>query len=206
MNTPMVDMTTNQIDLTVELRSADGTSTEYYQADAERIRKTLDLLSTPRLLTQPQLVLASDHGVNVVPVRGIDMILARMPAQSAPILPLMFPAGLLDITEAGEYALDDDFFRGHCQDDSQPPVPLVSRVEVHTLGGWKVALKILIATGGTLHDQRQWFAHFMKQPVVTFRLRDGGVGLINPGNVTRVSAFPTPEGVPETTIPMDLLG
>ena len=50
MNTQPAE--TIPIDLTLELRSADGTSTEYYQADEERIRKTLRLLSTPRLLIQ----------------------------------------------------------------------------------------------------------------------------------------------------------
>jgi hypothetical protein len=43
-------MTTNRVDLTLELRSANGSSAEFYQADEERIRKTLRLLSTPRLL------------------------------------------------------------------------------------------------------------------------------------------------------------
>jgi hypothetical protein len=205
MNTPLVDMITNRIDLTLELRSADGTSTEFYQADEERIRKTLRSLANPRLLTQPQLVLASDHGVNVVPVRGVDMILARTSAQSPPIFSLIFPAGLLDITEVGDDVPDDDFGEEHYEGDSQPPIPLVSHVKVQTLGGWTVALKILATTGTTLHDQRQWFAHFMNLPVVAFRLQNGGIGLINPNNVTRVSAYPTPDGVPETTLPMDLL-
>ncbi len=205
MNTPLIDMTANPVDLTLELRSADGTSTEYYQADEESIRKTLRLLSSPRLLTQPQLVLASDHGVNVVPVRGIDMILARTSAQSPPILPLIIPAGLLDVAEVGEDVPADDFDEESYEGDSQPPIPLVSYVEVYTLGGWAVVLKILVTTGSTLLDQRQWFTHFMNQPVVTFRLRGGGIGLINPKNVTRVSAYPTPDGAPETTLLMDLL-
>ena len=206
MNKHSVDLATKPFDLTVEVRSADGTSTEYYQANEERIKKTLRLLSAPRLLTQPQLVLASDHGVNVVPSRGIDMILVRTSAQSAPILPLILPAGLINITEVGEDMPAGDFGGEQYEGDAQPPVPLVSRVEVHTLGGWAVALKILVTTGSTLHDQRQWFAHLLDQPVVTFRLRDDGVGLINPNNVTRVSARPTPDGVPETTLPMDLVG
>jgi len=50
MNTPTVDMTTNPnpidmtknpIDLTLELRSANGSSTEFYQADEERVHEAL---------------------------------------------------------------------------------------------------------------------------------------------------------------------
>jgi hypothetical protein len=197
-------MTTNRVDLTLELRSANGSSAEFYQADEERIGKTLHLLSTPRLLlTQQQLVFASDHSVSVVPVRGIDMILAHTSAQSPPVFPLIFPAGLLDIAEVGEDATDDNFHEELQVGDWL--TPLVSHVEVHTQGGWMVPLKILATTGSTRHDQRQWFAHFMNLPVVAFRLQKGGIGLINPNNVIRVTAHPTPDGVPEAALPMELL-
>ena len=36
MNTYNIDMTTSTADLTLELRSANGSSTEFYQADEER--------------------------------------------------------------------------------------------------------------------------------------------------------------------------
>src|SRR6185295_4357913 len=61
MNTPQVDMTTNPIDLTLELRSADGSSTEFYQADEERVRETLRLLASPQLFARRHLLLASQH-------------------------------------------------------------------------------------------------------------------------------------------------
>ena len=41
-------MTSPPVDLTIELRSAEGTSTECCQADEERIQKTLRLLAAPR--------------------------------------------------------------------------------------------------------------------------------------------------------------
>ena len=197
------NMNTIPVDLTVELRSADGTSTEFYEAEEERIRETLHSLAAPRLLSQPHLVLASEYGASMIPCRGIDMILARTSAQSPPIFPLIFPAGLLDITEAGEDVPDDNFFTD-LHDGDWPLGPLVSHVEVQTLGGWTVTLKILATTGSTVHDQRQWLAHFMNLPVVAFRLQKGGIGLINPNNITRVSAYPTPDGVPETTLPLAL--
>ena len=193
MNTQSDDVATKPVDLTVEFRSADGTSAEYYQADEERIRKTLCLLFMPRLLTQSQLVLASEHGVTVVPVRGIDIILARTSGHAPLIFPLIFPAGLLDITEVGE-DVPDDHFCEKLHDGNWRLGPLVSHVEVHTLGGWAVTLKILAVTGSAVHDPRQWLAHFMNLPVLAFRLQEGGIGLINPNNITRVTAHPTPDG------------
>ena len=87
MNTRPADMTTNPIDLTLELRSANGTSTEFYQADEERIRETLRLLAAPRLFAQPHWLLASQHCASMIPCRAIDMILARTFART----PLKFP-------------------------------------------------------------------------------------------------------------------
>ena len=57
MNIPPVDMTTNPIDLTIELRSANGSSTEFYQTDEEHVREALRLLAAPRLFAQPHLLL-----------------------------------------------------------------------------------------------------------------------------------------------------
>jgi len=49
------------IDLTLEVRSADGTAAEFYQPDAARVDKALRFLSTTRLFTEPQFVLASEN-------------------------------------------------------------------------------------------------------------------------------------------------
>src|SRR5687767_6406211 len=75
MNTPQVDMTTNPIDLTLELRSANGTATEFYQADEERVREALRLLAAPQLFAQHHLLLTSQHCASMIPCKGIDMIL-----------------------------------------------------------------------------------------------------------------------------------
>jgi hypothetical protein len=46
-------MNTIPVDLTVELRSADGTSTEFHQAADGRIRETPHLLAAPRRAPSP---------------------------------------------------------------------------------------------------------------------------------------------------------
>ena len=102
MNTPPVDMTTNPIDLTVELRSADGSSTEFYQADEERVRETLRLLAAPQLFAQRHLQLASQHCASMIPCKGIDMILVRTFARTPLTFPLDLPLGLFDIVEQPE--------------------------------------------------------------------------------------------------------
>lgn len=58
-------MTTANIDLTIEIRSEDGSRTQFYQSDEDSIGKILRLLIMPRLFTQPVLTLVSkrsQHG------------------------------------------------------------------------------------------------------------------------------------------------
>ncbi len=206
MSNKTENMTTNPVDLTVELRSADGTSTEFYQADEEHIRETLRLLTAPRLLTQPHLLLASESGASMIPCKGIDMILARTTSPTPQIFPLALPAALLDITEIPEDRPDDQAAATEDHQDPDPSRarPLTSHVEIHTLGGWVVPLKVVAMARGDAHDERQLFAHLLDGPAIPFRLAEGGIGLINPANVTRVSAWPKPEALPGSALPLAL--
>jgi len=101
-----VDMK-NSIDLTLEVRSADGTAAEFYQPDAERVGKALRFLSTPRLFAEPQLTFASEHCVTAIATRTIDVILARTNAPLPAVLPLKSPAGPIDISEVAKCAPED---------------------------------------------------------------------------------------------------
>ena len=82
--------------------------------------------------------------------------------------------------------------------------PLTSRVEIHTLGGWVVTLKAVVKARGNVHNERQLFAHLLNVPAIPFRLKEGGLGLINPTNITRVSAWPKPDALPGTALPLAL--
>jgi CheY-like chemotaxis protein len=184
MNTKTADAMTAPVDLTVELRFADGSFAEFYEADEERIRKTLWMLTGPRLLTQPQLVFASGHDVKPTPSDGVDMILAHTDAHAPPIFPLIFPAGLLDLREVQENSWH------HNENGSADPAclsPITSRIEIHTTGGWMVPLEV-VAIASANRNQRQLFSRFLDLPAIAFRLDAGGIGLINPANVTRISA------------------
>ncbi len=193
-------------DLTVEIRSADGTSTEFHQADEERIRETLRLLTAPRLLSQPHLLLASEPGASMIPCKGIAMVLARTTSPPPQIFPLALPAALLDITEAANDRRDDHSIatEDHQDPNASHVRPLTSRVEIHTLGGWAVTLKVVAMARGDAHDERQLFAHLLNGPAIPFRLADSGIGLINPANITRLSVWPKPHALPGTALPLAL--
>ena len=198
MNTQPAE--TNPIDLSLELRSANGSSTEFYQADEERVRETLSLLAAPRLFAQRHLLLASQHCASMIPCKGIDMILVRTFARTPLKFPLDLPMGLFDIVE--QPATWPDNKSGAIKDQNGQRRNAL--VEIHTLGGWTVTLKAIAMIRGNVQDERQFFSHLPDVPTIPFRLKEGGFGLINTANIMRASVWPKPEALPGIALPLDL--
>jgi len=190
----------HSIDLTLEVRSTDGTVAEFYQPDAARVAKVLRFLSTPRLFAAPQLTFASEHCVTAIATRTIDVILARTNAPVPEVLPLKSPAGPIDISEVEEGS--PVFDKGTSSDEMNSRS---FRVEVYTLGGWSSILEVRAEICGTVQDRRQTFAHIFQVPVIPFKLCTGGIGFINPSNLTRATASPAPDSLPDTALPMEFL-
>ena len=199
-------MTTTTIDLTIELRSANGSSTEFYQADEECVRETLHLLAAPRLFSQRHLLLAEQHCASMIPCRGIDMIFARTSARMPLKFPLNLPAGLFDLVEQPDAWPDHKPASIEGQNGRQQGHPRRrdSQVEIHTLGGWTVRLKVTAMIRGNVQDERQFFGQLPDVPTIPFRLEEGGFGLINTANILRASAWPKPEAFPEIALPIAL--
>jgi len=199
-------MTTNTIDLTIELRAANGSVTEFYQADQERVRETLRLLASPQLFAQRHLVLASQHCGSMIPCKGIDMILVRTLARTPLKFPLNLPVGQFDFVEQPEGGPDHQ--SAAVEDQTKPergqPRRRSAQVEIHTLGGWTVTLKAAAMIRGNVQDERQLFSHLPDVPTIPFRLPDGGFGLINTANIIRASAWPKPEALPGVALPLEL--
>ena len=206
MKTPPVDMNTNPIDLTLELRSANGSSAEYYQADEERIREALRLLASPQLFAQRHLLLTSEHCASMIPCPGIDMILVRTFARSPLKFPLNLPVGLFDLVEQPEAWPDNKsaMIEDQNKQERGQPHRRSAQVEIHTLGGWTVTLKAAAMIRGSVQDERQLFAHLPDVPTIPFRLEEGGFGLINTANIIRASAWPKPEALPGIPLPLEL--
>jgi hypothetical protein len=206
MNTPPVDMTTNPIDLTLELRSANGSSAEFYQADEEGVREALRLLAAPRLFAEHHLLLTSQHCASMIPCKGIDMILVRTFARTPLKFPLNLPVGRFDIVEQPEVWPDNESSAVEDQNEQEHGHPRRRslQVEIHTLGGWAVTLKAVAMIRGNVQDERQLFAHLPDVPTIPFRLEEGGFGLINTANIMRASAWPKPEALPGIALPLEL--
>jgi hypothetical protein len=195
-------------DLILEVRSTDGAVAEFYQSDAERVAKVLRFLATPRLFTEPQLTLASEHAVTAIATRTIDVILARTNAPVPEVLPLKSPAGPIDICEIAHLVPEDDdssIITEWRRERAEPANLRSFRVEVSTVGGWSKVLQVRAQVRGTVLDRRQTFAHIFQVPVIPFKLCTGGIGFINPSNLIRATASPAPDSLPETALAMEFL-
>ncbi len=198
--------TNNPLDLTLELRSTNGMVAEFCQTDPERIQQILRLLASPRLFTQTELILASEHYASTFNARAMDVILVRTGAALPKILPLNSPAGPVDISEVndacGGASTEVHEREGH---RSAGTSLRTFRVEVQTLGGWSSVLEVCAQVQGTVQDRRLTFAHVFHVPVIPFHLRAGGIGFINPANLSSATAYPPPDSLPETALPLELL-
>jgi hypothetical protein len=188
------------IDLTIELRAANGSVTEFYQDRDDRIREALQLLTAPQLFAQRHLLLASQHCASMIPCKGIDMLLVRTLARTPLKFPLILPVGLFDIVEQPE-GQPEEVATSH---DRRNPRLRSSLVEIHTHGGWTVTLKTTAMIRGNAQDERQLFSHLPDVPTVPFRLPAGGFGLINTANIMRASAWPKPEAFPGVALPLEM--
>ncbi len=195
-------MNPSPADLTVELRSADGSTTEFYQSDPARVREALALLAAPRLFAQPHLLLAAPHRADLIPCKGIDMIFARTSMRSPVKFPIELPAGQFDLVEQPEAWLDDEPASG--SDKSKSSRRRGALVKLQTLGGWSVALKTTTLFHGNIQDERQWQWRLPEAPTIPFRLEGGGFGLINTVNIVQVTALPRPEVLPGPALPLAL--
>jgi hypothetical protein len=204
-------MTTPTLALTLEIRSGDGSRTEFFQNQEESANATLHLLAAPRLFAQPLLMLASRESVSMIPSRTIDMLLAHTLAS----VPLQWPRGLADIVEVaiGDNAAWQDSVTDNSEAGSNTS-PM--RIHIYTAGGWAITLEMTPVAQLTVPDQRLLLAHFFDLPVIPFRLAAGGIGFINPSQIIRGTGQPSPDcehisnwpglkAVPNTALPVQLL-
>jgi len=191
-------MTTTNLDLTLDICTEDGSRTRFHQNDQQIAETTLRQLVTPRLFTPPLLTLASEHSVSAIPTRTIDMILAH--TASPPLLPL--PSGWVDMVEVTDEALVN---LAELEALAAAENKHVMLVEIHTLGDWMIRLKLETILPETIQEKRHLWNHLLDLPAIPFRLKEGGIGAINPANIVRATVCPPLDGVSETALSADLL-
>lgn len=197
--TTKCNMKTTDQDLTIDIRTEDGARTRFLQTYKARAEGTLRQLVSPRLFTPPLLTLASEQSTSAIPTRTIDVILAHT-ASSLPPLPL--PSGWVDAVEVTDEALVNlaAWEASAAAEDKH-----VMLAEVHTSGDWMIRLKLETIIPASVEEERHLWNHFLDLPAIPFRLKAGGIGVINPANIVRATVCPPIDGAAETALSADLL-
>ena len=191
-------MKTTNYDLTLEICTEDGSRTRFHQNDQQIAETTLRQLVSPRLFSPPLLTLASEHSISAIPTRTIDMIMAH--TASPPPLPL--PSGWVDVVEVNDDAL---IHLADLEALAAAENKHVMLAEIHTLGDWMIRLKLETIIPETLQEKRHLWNHLLDLPAIPFRLKEGGIGAINPANIVRATLCPPIDGVADTALSADLL-
>jgi hypothetical protein len=66
-------------------------------------------------------------------------------------------------------------------------------------------LKLETILPATIQEERHLWNHFLDLPAIPFRLKAGGIGIINPANIVRATVCPPVDGAAETALSADLL-
>lgn len=191
-------MTTTPNDLTLDLYTEDGARTRFVETDPANIDKTLRQLVSPRLFSPPLLTFASEHSVSAIPTRTIDVIKALTP--SAPTLAL--PSGWTDAVEVSDDAVPN---LADLEAVAAAESKHVMLVEIHTVGDWMIRLKLETVLLETDEERLDLWRQTLELPTVLFRLKDGGIGVINSANIVRGTVCPPIEGLARTALAADLM-
>jgi hypothetical protein len=190
---------TSRTALTIQFHLTDGSTHSFVQGDVSTARNIRNEIDPARLFARPRIVVGSEHSKTVF----VTAETVRIDFVQAGFQCWQFPAGYGDIVELSE----EEFHRHARLDRPQSmvkrdqPTPagdlLVSFVKLQMRGGRP--LFVMVEIHATLPAESQSFMHFMlSKAAVHFRLRGGGIGVVNLANLAAYRVYP---GVPQ--IPSD---
>ncbi len=188
--------TTNHY-LLLDIYTEDGARTQFRQDDQQLGEKTLRQLVSPRLFSPPLLTFASEQSVSAIPNRTIDMILAH--TASPPPLPL--PGGWVDAVEVND---DELIHLADLEAVAAAENKHVVLAEIHTVGDWMIRLKLETIMLETVQEKLHLWNQFLELPAIPFRLKAGGIGVINSANIVRGTVCPPIDGIAKTALAADL--
>jgi hypothetical protein len=183
--------------LLIRIHLTDGSVASFAQMDEVAADKLWEKIEPSRLFSQPRLVLAGDYSksVFVTPqILRVDFVGESNDGWE-------FPGSLSDIVE-----LTEQEFRQHARLDEpeqmakrNEPTPvgdlLVSFLKLHLAGGKTLFLMVELPV--KLPVENHSFMHFMlSKGGFHMRLREGGIGVVNLGNLLGYVVYPGVTQVP----------
>ena len=186
-------MTTLETDqgLTIRIHLTDGSIHSFAQTDAAVNAKLWEAIEPPRMFARQRIVIGSEHSKSVF----VSDEIVRIDFLHESFQCWEFPPGYSDIVELSEEefreraGIDNNALRVKRDDPTPIGDLLVSFVQLQMRGGSPVFVMIEIVA--KLPAESQSFMQFMlSKSAIHFRLRAGGIGLLNLGNLLAYTVYP----------------
>jgi len=177
--------------LQIHIYKVDGTTTIFVQNDAAEIKKMLDEFRPAQIFNQDRFVVADGNSITSLPVckiTRIDLVSEQSPH-------LFFPVGIVDAVELTgtefQALVRNQVMREQWKQISAPDASLVAFMDVEMADGQCLFL--------TTEIQAEMQSEVWKRrgfPLdgsgLCFRMRTGGVAVLNLASLTRLTFFPMP--------------
>lgn len=199
-------MSERAVPLEIHVHLVDGSVARFLQADAVLARRILDLPRPERLFSQPQLLISGPSAASLIPTAAI----VRLDVLSAEL-------GHWGAVRDADFMVEShaDEYRQH-RSDAAPtlrglpdePPPLVLYREIVLSNGERVYSKTsgLPAPGAerAALDHAMMVRHSLDAPL-GHRRAEGGLTLLNPAHIARLTMHPGPPEPAAGSWPADLL-
>jgi len=188
--------------LEIRIHGASGSVKSFVQDDKTLASRILDGLHPARLFSSGKITIAGEYSLTAYvasQVTQIDFISEAFACWE-------FPPDISDMVELSEEEFHQRLHQnGQTQMEKRTKPQTtgdfaVRFLHVEMLGGQQIFLAIEIVVG--LPAERLNRIHFLlSAPAVHFRLRQGGVGVLNLANMVRFTAYPGPDRTPADAWP-----
>jgi len=191
-------------ELQVRVHGVDGSLTTFTQDDPAVAEHIVRECQTRDFFKQERVAVAGQHSVTTLvlsKITHIDLVGEELPPWKPPS---GFGTSIRDIVEMpGQeflYQMEDRDLK-HLERRRvrfAPGKPAAVYVAIQLVGGRHMYLKVQIVEVPRA-ERLQRIRAFMELPGLSFRLLDGGLGLVNLTNAVKFSSYPGPAEVPTHT-------
>jgi len=188
--------------LKIRIHGASGSLKIFAQNDDTLASRILDGLHPVQLFSKGKITIAGEYSLTAYvasQVTRIDFISEEFACWE-------FPADISDVVELSKEEFDHRLHQngsGQMEKREKPQTPgdfAVRFLHVEMLGGQQIFLAIEIVVG--LPAERLNKIHFLlSAQALHFRMRQGGVGVLNLANMVRFTTYPGPDRTPADAWP-----
>jgi hypothetical protein len=183
--------------LQVNICEVDGTTTTFLQTAAAQASSMLDAFHPAQIFHRDQIIITDQDSESitsfpVAKITRIELVCEEFPH-------LIFPVGIVDAVEltAGEFRtlIRNPVMRQQWGQQVAPDDSLISFMEVQMADGDVFFLTMEIPAGEPAQNWNKTGPP-LKGSGLCFRMRAGGVAVLNLAHLTRVTIFPKPLEAP----------